>query len=401
MTAPSPQSKEDPVKRTAHIGAVTIAAALGLAACGSSTTKPAAGGSTTTQKPSGSSDNGSVTCGKPSGSGAYKVAFVYVGTVNDGGWTTAHDKGRQLAQTNLGDKVKTTYKATVKEGPEAAAAIESLIADGNRMIFATSFGFQDSMETEAKKHPEVCFEQATGFKTSANFAEYFGAAEDTDYLTGMAAGAASKNGKLGFVAPFPIPEVIREINSFALGAQTTHPGATVQVAWTKSWFDPTKERQAAEGLVAAGVDALGQGQDSPATGEVAKAKKLPWAGYDTDQSANFPDNWLTATVYNWGPYYQSRIAAAMAGTWKSGSYYGGPKDDFVGLAPFGKLVDQKTKDAIASKLAGFKDGSFYHLTGPLKDQSGAEKVAAGKALELKDILSMDWFVEGVKGSPKG
>lgn len=383
--------------------AVLMAGALG--ACGSSKSKSASstssGGSGNSTGSTSGGGGGSAACGAPKGSGPYKVGWIYVGPINDGGWTQAHDRGRKAVETALGDKVKTTYKENVPEGPQTAAAIEDLVNDGNRLIFATSFGFQDAMVAEAKKHPDVCFEQATGFKTDTNLAEYFGAAEDTDYLTGMAAGAATKNGKLGFVAPFPIPEVIREINSFELGAQAMHPGATTQVVWTKTWFDPTKERQAAESLISAGVDVLGQGQDSPATGEAAKAKGLPWSGYDSDQSANFPDNWLTATIYNWGPYYTKRIQAAMDGTWKSGSYYGSPADDFVTLAPFGKLVDQKTQDAINEKLKGFKDGTFYHFTGPIKDQSGAVKVPDGQKVTLDQVLSMDWFVQGVIGNPKG
>jgi basic membrane protein A len=214
----------------------------------------------------------------------------------------------------------------------------------------------------------------------------------------MAAGAASKSGKIGFVAPFGIPEVVREVNAFTLGAQATHPGATVQVIWTSTWFDPAKEKKAAETLVAAGVDVLGQGQDSPATGEAAKAAGLKWAGYDSDAHSFAPDAWLTATVYHWGPYELSRIKSAMNGSWKTGSYYGGLKDGFVDLAPFGSSVDAATQSAINAKKQALISGSFYEFTGPLKDQSGAVKVPAGTKLSLNDILSMSWLVQGVIGS---
>jgi basic membrane protein A len=331
----------------------------------------------------------------------FKAAWIYVGPINDGGWTTAHDKGRQYVVQQLGSQIKTTYKENVPEGPQVSQVIDSLVADGNKIIFGTSFGFQDQLAAAAKKYPKVYFEQATGDKLDANMAEFFGAAEDADYLTGMAAGAASKSGKIGFVAPFPIPEVIREINAFTLGAQVTNPKATVQVVWTNTWFDPGKEKKAAESLIAAGVDVLGQGQDSPATGDAAKAKGLKWAGYDSDQSAYAPDQWLTATVYNWGPYELTRIKAAMDGSWKSGSYYGGLKDNFVDLAPFGKSVDAATQSAINAKKQTLKDGSFYEFAGPLKDQSGKVKVAAGTKLGLSDILSMNWFVQGVIGNPAG
>ena len=334
---------------------------------------------------------------------AFKAAWIYVGSASDAGWTKAHDDGRLYVEQQLGSKVTTTFKENVPEGPQAAQVIDDLVRDGNKIIFGTSFGFHEQMAAAAKKYPNVYFEQATAFELGTNLAQFFGAAEDADYLTGMAAGAATKNGKLGFVAPFSIPEVIREINAFTLGAQATHPGATVQVIWTTTWFDPAKEKKAAESLIAAGVDVLGQGQDSPATGEAAKAAKTPvkWAGYDSDQTSFAPDQWLTGTVYHWGPYELTRVKAAMDGTWKSGSYYGSLKDNFVDIAPFGKSVSAATQAAINDKKQALIAGSFYEFTGPLKDQSGAVKVAAGTKLTLDQILTMDWFVQGVIGSPKG
>jgi basic membrane protein A and related proteins len=368
------------MKRPA-VFALSVMAVVGLAACGSTTGQPSS-------SPSASA-------------GPIKAAWIYVGPTTDGGWTTAHDNGRKYVEQQLGAKVKTTFKENVPEGPQVAQVVEDLVRDGNKIIFATSFGFQDAMDTEAKKHPDVYFEQATGFKLEPNLAEYFGAAEDADYLTGMALGAASKKGKIGFVAPFPIPEVIREINAVALGAQFTHPGATVQVVWTNTWFDPTKEKQAAQSLLSGGVDAIGQGQDSPATGEAAKAVGVPWSGYDSDQTQFAPDIWQTATVYNWGPYYARRVQAAIDGTWKSGSYYGNLGDGFVDIAPFGKSVLPATQSNINTKKSALKAGTFYEFTGPLKDQSGAIKVPDGTKLGLNDILSMDWFVQGVIGNPKG
>jgi basic membrane lipoprotein Med (substrate-binding protein (PBP1-ABC) superfamily) len=374
-------------RRVVGTGAVLLAAVLTLSACGSTKNDSA---SSTKKSSSGTSSS------KP-----IKAAWIYVGSKTDGGWSQAHDEGRQAVEKALGDKVQTTYKENVPEGPATSQVIEQLVADGNKIIFATSFGFQDAMVDSAKKHPDVYFEQATGSKTDTNLGEYYGAGEDTDYLTGMAAGAASKSGKIGFVAPFPIPEVIREINSYTLGAQTTHPGATVQVVWTNTWFNPGTEKKAAESLIAAGVDALGQGQDSPATGDAAKEKGLPWSGYDRDQNSYAPDNWLTATTYNWGDYYIARTKAAADGTWKSDNYYGGLKDGFVRLAPFGKIVTADTRAKIKEKQDARIAGTFYQFTGPLKDQSGAVKVPAGTQLQLNDILTIDWFVQGVIGSPKG
>src|SRR6266540_5634714 len=278
---------------------------------------------------------------------AFKAAWIYVGPHNDGGWSQAHDKGRLFVQKQLGSKVQTTFKENVPEGPQTCQVIESLVRDGNKIIFSTSFGFQPCMVTEAKKHPDVYFEQATGTARSKNLAEYFGAGEDAIYLSGMAAGAATKKGVIGYVVPFAIPEVIRHANAFALGAQAMHPGAKVRLIWTKSWFDPGKEKKAAQNLVAAGSDVLGQNVDSPAAGQYAESRGIPWVGYDSDARSFAPKQWLTAAIYNWGPYYLRRTKAAMDGSWKTNFYYGGLKDGFTGLAPYGPKVSVKTKQAIA------------------------------------------------------
>ena len=358
--------------------AATLISAVGLAACG------------------GTSSN------NPGGSNTpVKAAWIYVGPTTDHGWTQAHDEGRKYVEQQLGSNVQTTYKENVPEGPQVAQVVEGLIRDGNKIIFGTSFGFQDALYSEAQKHPDVKFEQATGTKTATNMGEYFGAAEDADYLTGMALGAASKKGKIGFVAPFPIPEVIREINAITLGAQTTHPGATVQVVWTNTWFDPAKEKQAAQSLIDAGVDAIGQGQDSPATGDAAKAANIPWSGYDSDQSSYAPNIWLTGTVYHWGPYYAKQVKAVKDGNWKSDNYYGSIADGMIGLAPFGSSVPASVQQQINDKMTALKNGSFYEFTGPLKDQTGAVKVQAGTKLSVSDLYAIDWFVQGVIGSPKG
>jgi basic membrane protein A len=335
-------------------------------------------------------------------SATFKVAFIYVGPHNDHGWSQAHDAGRLFVQKALGSKVQTTFKENVAEGPQAAQVIDSLVHDGNKLIFATSFGYQDAMVAAAKKYPDVKFEQATGYKTSKNLAEYYGAGEDAIYLSGMAAGAATKKGVVGYVVPFAIPEVIRHTNAFALGVQATHPGATVKIVWTKSWLAPDKEKKAAESLhTSGGADVMGQNVDSPAAGQYSETAGIPWVGYDSDAKTFAPKSWLTAAVYNWGPYYLKETKAAMNGTWKTGSYYGSLSDGFTKLAPFGAGVSAKTKAAITSKLAALKSGSFYEFQGPLYDQSGKLRVPKGKKLSLGDILAMDWLVKGVVGSPKG
>src|SRR6476619_5895440 len=332
---------------------------------------------------------------------AFRAGWIYVGPHNDGGWSQAHDQGRLYVQKKLGSKVETTFKENVPEGPQVAQVIEGLIRDGNKIIFATSFGFQSAMVAAAKKHPDVKFEMATGTAQSSNMAEYFGAGEDAIYLSGMAAGAATKKGVIGYVVPFAMPEVIRHANAFALGAQATHPGAKVRLIWTNAWLDLGKEKKAAQNLVASGSDVLGQNVDSPATGQYAESKGVPWVGYDSDAHTFAPKQWLTAAVYDWGPYYLRRVKAAMNNSWKSGFYYGSMADGFTGIASYGPKVTAKTKSAIAAKKSAIVSGKFYEFTGPLYDQKGKLRVKKGQKLTVKDLYAMNWLVKGVIGSAKG
>jgi basic membrane protein A len=282
--------------------------------------------------------------------------------------------------------------------------IQSLQNQGYQMIFATSYGMVT--KAVAAKYPNIKFEQATGTDVSSNLAEYFGAAEDTVFLSGMAAGAATKNGNIGYVVAFPIPEVIRHANAFALGAQLTHPGAKVHLVWTNSWYDPAKEKKAAQSLVSQGADVLGQNVDSPATGQYAESQGIGWVGYDSDASTFAPKSWLTASVYNWGPYMLQRVKAAMAGTWKPGFYYGSINDGFTKLASFGPGVSAKTKALIAKYQKMIQAGKYYEFTGPLKDQSGKLRVPKGVRMQVlkggtNSLYGMNWLVQGVIGSPKG
>jgi basic membrane protein A and related proteins len=337
--------------------------------------------------------------GSAAKSASYKVAWIYVGPHNDHGWSQAHDEGRKYVQKMLGGKVQTTYKENIANGPQLQQTVASLVQQGYKMIFGTSFGFFD--KKLAAKYPDVLFEQATGTDQAKNLSEYFGAGEDTIYLSGMAAGAATKKGMLGYVVPFPIPEVIRHANAFALGAQAMHPGAKVKLIWTNAWLDVAKEKRAAESLHGAGADVLGQNVDSPAAGQYAESNGIPWVGYDSDAHTFAPKSWLTAAVYNWGPYYLKRVKAAMNGTWKTGFYYGTINDGFTGLAPYGPSVTAKTKKAIAAKMKALKNHTFYEFAGPLYDQSGKLRVPKGKKLTVKDLYAMNWLVKGVIGSPKG
>lgn len=334
----------------------------------------------------------------------YKVAWIYVGPHNDGGWSQAHDEGRMYVQKKLGSKVQTTYKENIAVGAQFNQTVASLVAQGYKMIFATSYGYVT--KALADKYPDVKFEQATGTLVTKNVAEYFGAAEDTIFLSGMAAGAAAKCNTIGFVVAYPIPEVIRHTNAFALGAQRTHPGVKVRIVWTHSWFDPAAEKKAAQSLHAAGACVLGQNVDSPAAGQFAESVKVPWVGYDSDASKFAPKSWLTASVYDWGPYYLKRVKAAMAGSWKSGFYYGTINDGFTKLAPYGPSVTKKTKALIASYQKKIEKGTFYEFTGPLHDQAGKLRVKKGVRMQVlkggtNSLYGMNWLVKGVIGSPKG
>ena len=383
---------------------VLLVAALALAACGSD------GGSSSTEAP-GTEAPGTeapttdapvtelpvIDCAPEEG--PLKAAWVYVGPANDGGWSQAHDEGRQLVQEHFGDAVETTFKESVPEGPDVAQAVEDLIADGNTVIFGTSFGFQDAFVEVAAANPTICFEFATGYLKSDNMAQFYGAAEDTDYLAGMAAGAASKNGKLGYLASFPIPEVVRGVNAWTMGVRATNPEATVKVVWLNTWFDPAAERKAAEALIAEGVDVLGQkGVDSPATGDAAQAAEgVAWAGYNTDQSVNYPTVWLTSTVYNWDIYEIPRLQQVLDGTWTSGDYYGSLADGFVTLAPYGDLVSEETRALIDAKKAELSAAPGSQFTGPINDNAGNEVLAAGVSHTFGELMSMAYLVEGVEG----
>jgi basic membrane protein A len=405
-------------KKTSRLAAIVLVTAMGgaLVACGgddsgSSETTTAMSNESTSSENSGSSfsmanfdsweslgqgESPIIDC-RPE-SGPLKAAWVYVGPINDGGWTTAHNKGREAVQAEFGDAIVTTYKENVPEGPQVAQVIEDLIADGNTLIFGTSFGFQDAFVEAASNHPDVCFEFATGYIPAPNLSQFTGAAEDAAWLTGMAAGAASKTGKLGLLASFPIPEVLRGINAWTIGARETYPGAEVQLIWTNTWFDPALERKTAEILIAEGADVVGVvAQDSPASGEAANEAGVPWSGYDSDQSENFPDVWLSAATYDWSVYEIPRVRAVLEGNWIAGNYYGDMADGHIVLAPLGPIVSDETRALIAEKTEIVKGQSGVMFTGPLSDNKGNQILADGVAATFAELMSMDYLVEGIKG----
>jgi simple sugar transport system substrate-binding protein len=327
-----------------------------------------------------------------------KVAFVYVGPVGDAGWTYAHDQGRLAMETNLAGKVKSTYVENVPEGADAERVIRKLAADGNKLIFTTSFGYMNPTEKVAKAFPNVVFEHATGFKTGKNMGVYETRLYEGAYLLGVVAGKMTRTNTVGMVASFPIPEVIRNIDAFTLGAQSVNPKVKTKVIWVNSWYDPAKERQAAETLIAQGADVLTQNTDSPATLQVAQEKGKFAFGWDSDMVKFAPKAHLTASTNNWGDFYTQTAKAVMAGTWKSGEVRGGLQEGMVKMSPLNQVVPADVAKVFEEKKALLASGKLKPFQGPLKDQSGAVKVAAGTELPLKSLLSMNWYVQGVEGT---
>ena len=363
---------------------LALALSLVVAACGGdddaeTTTTEASGTTETTEA--------MVDEGEP-----LKVAFVHVGPVADKGWSWAHDQGMKYLEDNM--NVEATFLESIPEGSDSQRVFEDLAAAGNTLIFGTSFGYMDPMLAAAENFPEVTFMHATGFKVSENMGNYFGAAEEGRYLSGMAAGAATESNLIGYVAAFPIPEVLRGINAFTLGAQETNPDVQVQVVWTSTWFDPPKEGAAAQSLLDAGADVIAMHQDSAAPGQTAEAAGAKWVGYNTDMTEFAPSAWLTAAVWDWGPFYLETANAVQAGTFEPGFHYGTMADGMVDIAPYGESVDEATRALIDERKAQIIDGSFSVLPDPIVDQDGNER-------ELGDIFIMDYFVQGVIGSPTG
>jgi len=329
------------------------------------------------------------------------AAFVYVGPIGDAGWTKKHDDGRLALEDNLGDCVVTSYLESVPEGAESEAVFERLAREGADVIFGTSFGYMDQMLAVAERFPDVKFEHGTGYKTSENMGTYFGAAEEARYLSGMAAGSMSESGQIGYVAAFPIPEVLRGINAFTLGAQVINPDVTVEVAWTSTWFDPVIEKEAAEALLNGGADVISQHQDTPSAGEAAQTAGGYWVGYNDDMSRFAPEAWLTAPVWDWGPFYTAVVESVADGTWESDQYYGSMADGLVNLSPVAEVVAQDVRDQIDAKADEIIAGTFNAFTGPITAQDGSEAVAEGVTPDLGTLLGMDYFVAGVVGSASG
>lgn len=334
-------------------------------------------------------------CGGGSKSKRLKAGFVYVGPVGDAGWTKAHDDGRK-AMEELEYMDESTYVESVPEGAEATRVITELAESGCSPIFTTSFGYMDPTLEVAEKYPEVKFHHATGYKTAPNATNYMGKMYQTKYLAGIIAGRMSKSGKIGYVAPFPIPEVVRLINAFTLGAQTENPDATVQVLWTNSWFDPVHEKEAANTMIADGCDVITQGADSAGPQEAAEAAGVYSIGYDSDMSMFAPNAHLTAPVWHWGVYYKHVAKQIHEGTWTNEPIWWDMGTGITDLSPYNDAVPQDLRDHI-SKVKKDVIENDQIFTGPIYDNKGKLRVKEGVSLTAGEKLGIQWFVKGVKG----
>ncbi|MDA7744922.1 BMP family ABC transporter substrate-binding protein [bacterium] len=326
-----------------------------------------------------------------------KVAFVYVGPTGDAGWTYAHDEARKYMVEQLGEKVKTTYVENVAEGADAERVITELARAGNKLIFTTSFGYMNPTLKVAKKFPDVKFEHASGYKRSKNVGTYFDRVYQGRYLTGMVAGLMTKSNLLGYVGSFPIPEVIRGINAFTLGARAVNPKAEVKVVWVSSWYDPGKESEAANTMINMGVDVVTQHTDSPGPINAAEKKGVYAIGYHSDMSVYGPNAHLTSTEHNWGPLYTAKAQAVLDGTWKSEDIWGGLADNALDLSVHHKKTPKHVRVVVDHVKSLIAQGKLHPFAGPINDQSGKVRVPTGDAMTDGEMLGMKWYVEGVQG----
>ncbi len=338
-----------------------------------------------------------------------KVGFVYLTTPGDHGWTYAHELGRQDVIKNFGDKVETTFVENVPEGPDATRVIRDLAKQGNDIIFTTSFGYMDPTLKVAKEFPDTKFDHITGYKRAPNMATGNIRFYEGRYVQGVVAGLITKSNKIGYIASFPIPEVIQGINAFGLGLRSVNKDAEVSVIWVNTWYDPVKEADAAKVHIAEGADILAQHTDSPAMLQTAEKAGVYGFGQSSDMKAFAPKAQLFSSVNNWGPYYVSQIQALMDGSWTTGdgpdhwagNTWAGMADDFLVLTPFENMPGDVAK--AAQKAADdIKSGVNKIFTGPIRDNTGAEKVPAGKTLNDGELFTtLDYYVEGVIGKIPG
>ena len=342
------------------------------------------------------------TAAAPAKAAPLKIAFAYVGPVGDGGWTYAHDNGRKAVEKEFGDKVVTSFVEKVPESADAERVIRDMASQGAQLIFGTTFGYMEPMLKVAADLKDVKFEHATGYKTAPNLRTYDSRTYEGAYMAGVVAGKMSKTGTLGVVGSVPIPEVVRNINSFTLGAQSVNPAIKTKVVWVNEWFNPPKETEAATALINGGADVLFQNTDSSAVLQTAEKMGKRAFGWDSDMTAYGPKAHLASAVINWGPYYVKAVGEALEGKWTGGtSAWWGVKEGAIDLVSIAADVPEDTKKRIDEVRAGLKDGSFSIWKGPIMDNTGKELVAKDVVADDKFLGGLKTYVKGVEGKVPG
>ncbi len=330
-----------------------------------------------------------------------KIGFMYVSPIGDGGWTFQHELGRKAIQEKFGDKIETSMVESVPESADAERVMRDMIGQGNKLVFATSFGYQDFVQKVAADAKDVKFEHATGYKTADNAAVYDTKTFEGAYLAGIVAGAMTKTKTVGVVASVPIPEVVRNINSFVLDAQSIDPSIKAKVVWVNEWFAPPKESEAATSLINGGVDVMYQNTNSPAVLKTAEERGARAFGKDGDMSAFAPKAHLGSAVIDWTPYYTKVVEDTLAGKWQTGNFWWGVKEGAIDLKKIADDVPQEIKDKVEKARAGLKDGTFAVWTGPIKDNAGKEVLETGKVGDDAFLRGINFYVNGIEGSVPG
>lgn len=337
----------------------------------------------------------------PAAAEPLKVAFAYVGPVGDGGWSFAHDTARKKIQDEFGDKIVTTYVEGVPAGPDAERVLRDLASQGNKLIFGTTFGYMDTIQKLAPDFKDVKFEHATGYKNGDNVRTYDARTYEGAYLAGILAGGMTKSNVLGVVGSVPIPEVLRNINSFTLGAQSVNPDVKTKVVWVNDWFSPPKETEAATSLINGGADVLFQNTDSPAVLKTAEEKGIRAFGWDSDMTAYGPKAHLGSAVIDWQPYYSKAVNDVLNGTWTAGGSWLGVKDGAIDLVSVAEDIPADLKAKMEEAKAGLKNGTLQIWKGPLKTNDGKDALAEGAVADDAFLTGIDFYIEGVEGKVPG
>ena len=380
----------DPKKRSLLKLAALAAAASALVACGKKEEPAPAPAPAPAAAPAAA---------KPE---PLKIAFAYIGPVGDGGWTFAHDNARKAVEKEFGDRVVTSFVESVPESADAERVIRDMAGQGNKLIFGTTFGYMEPMLKVAADNPEVKFEHATGYKTAPNLRTYDSRTYEGAYMAGVIAGRMTQSNVLGVVASVPIPEVLRNLNSFTLGAQSTNPKITTKVVWVNEWFSPPKETEAATSLINGGADVLFQNTDSPAVLKTAQEKGKRAFGWDSDMTAYGPKAHLASAVINWGPYYIKATKDALEGNWKGGeSSWWGVKEGAIDIVSIAEDVPAETKAKVEEVKKGLADGSFVIWKGPIAGQDGKPVLEKDAVADDKFLGGINFYVKGVEGKIPG